>query len=128
VKLRHGLASRREKTWERVVLAEVFRRQLFRIYGSKKVDDFILGYVQDLRARGFRTTADSFSDSILFEGPSRLDKRQRKTLKRFDKIAAESTAMQQQMSSRHDDNPWSVGKCGFTIEHRTLERDRLGLF
>lgn len=82
--LRHGLASRSEKTWERVVLAEILLRQLFEIYGSCKADNFIEWYVQDLRARGFRTTTDgSPASSIIFKGPSRLDKRQRRALERF---------------------------------------------
>ena len=89
-KLRYGLASRREKTWERVVLAEVLRHQLIKIYGPNEADDTTSRYMQDLRARGFRTTSDVPMDSFEFQGPSRLEKRQRKTLLRFNKIMGQS--------------------------------------
>jgi len=90
-KLRHGLASRREKTWERVVLAEVLRRSLSEVYRPNEVDESISPYVQNLTARGFRTTPLGQIDSTMpFQGPSRLDKLQRRTLQRFNNILAQS--------------------------------------
>lgn len=89
-KLRYGLGSRREKTWERVVLNEVLRRQLITVYGSNQADNTTLRYMQDLRARGYRMTPDGLTGSFEFHGPSRLDKRQRRTLLRFNKIMGQS--------------------------------------
>lgn len=87
VKLRNPLASRREKTWERVVLAETLRRQLADFHGSSNMEsEVISAYMHNLSDRGFKLTPSAVALTGRFPGPSRLDKQQRRALDRFNKL------------------------------------------
>jgi hypothetical protein len=105
---RRGYNPRREKTWERVVLAETFRRGLThcdpirtctsvaesRHDMSQKV--FTKSFLTDLQSRGYYLMSDSFEKDVVSEeeklfpfgpyrGPSRLDKKQKQLLERYNR-------------------------------------------
>ena len=104
---RRSYNSRREKTWERCVQAETFRRTLCRSFSSNTTFDnnnqeqeratyipnlFMTKYLEDLYAkREYTSPADAIevdgASFIPFRGPARLDKKQRKLLERYNRLA-----------------------------------------
>jgi hypothetical protein len=89
-----GYNPRREKTWERCILAEALRRALTRSspMGSHPTDSFSILYVQDLETRGYsnpsceeRNEKDDSATLTVVAGPPRLDKQQRRLLDRYNR-------------------------------------------
>jgi hypothetical protein len=112
---RRGYNPRREKTWERCVQAETFRRfldessytekeELSEVESPLKLGDrnavFIANCVQELQsARGYSSTVqgegngdkesnnDTLNDQFSpFLGPARLDKKERRLLDRYNAL------------------------------------------
>jgi hypothetical protein len=89
-----GYNSRREKTWERCVLAETLRR----VFGQRSLDicnsddSFAMKYIQDLETRGYSNpsrvgvSAGLEESEVAFPGPSRLDKRERRLLGKYNMV------------------------------------------
>mmetsp|Transcript_9656 Transcript_9656/g.23649 ORF Transcript_9656/g.23649 Transcript_9656/m.23649 type:complete len:415 (+) Transcript_9656:70-1314(+) len=120
---RRGYNPRREKTWERCVQAETFRRLLGQSLptDAKQLSDvemppeeqedengiFVANYLRELQStRGFSSAvqatgkgASTGNDSIVeqftpFLGPARLDKYQRRLLDRYNALARNEGRMQ----------------------------------
>ncbi len=87
-KLRHGLNKRHEKTWERIVLTESLRRSIDSKCQSLGEIAVLPQYLEILKTKGFQTIDPSDESNIRqaaleFRCPTRLDKRQRQILGRF---------------------------------------------
>jgi hypothetical protein len=86
-----GYNPRREKTWERCVLAETMRRAFCSLDNIQQGGAFAKQYMQDLATRGYTDTTSSRlldvqDDSILaIPGSTRLDKRQKRLLTRYNR-------------------------------------------
>ena len=98
---RRGYNPRREKTWERVVAAEVYRsflaRQPIKLGNN---DTFVKTYLADLETRGYSLTCNEEAgkgsdcgDPMAFVGPGRLDKKQRRSLQRYSKFLQNTNAL-----------------------------------
>jgi hypothetical protein len=99
---RRGYNPKREKTWERVVLAETFRRSLciqdvvmtFSLQSTLH-STFTNAFLIDLQSRGYLTCSSMKNETLGivgwlqygdYHGPSRLDKQQRRSLTRFNRF------------------------------------------
>jgi hypothetical protein len=86
-KQRLGWNPRREKTWERCVLAETMRQSLCQ-QCVHNIDEatFASQYLQDLRDRGYAGVEEILQQPSPGEigGPNRLDRRQRRLLGRYN--------------------------------------------
>jgi hypothetical protein len=86
-----GYNPRREKTWERCVLAETMRRAFCSLDDIQQGGAFAKQYMQDLETRDYANTTSSRlldvqDDSILaIPGPTRLDKKQKRLLTRYNR-------------------------------------------
>jgi hypothetical protein len=97
---------RREKTWERCIQAETFRRSLCRSFSfdisnnnqaqeiaSFIPNPFVTMYLEDLYSKreysspGDAIAVDDAPCFIPFRGPARLDKKQRRLLERYNRLA-----------------------------------------
>lgn len=107
---RRGYNPRREKTWERAVVAETLRWCLYLQdtertsspqQGSPRMSNnrtlFVDTFVNELQSRGYKMTMDgSMGDDMPddiegllhgpFQGPTRLDKQQRRSLNRYNRF------------------------------------------
>jgi hypothetical protein len=93
---------KREKTWERVVLTETFRRLLCREYivtsftrQSILHSNFSNALLSDLQSRGYLTSNSTEKKTVNivgamhigdYQGPSRLDKQQKRSLTRYNRF------------------------------------------
>jgi hypothetical protein len=88
-----GYNPKREKTWERVVKAEVYRSVLEQqcrgdAFLNAESTQFVEKYLNDLETRGYSSTysEDTKTNPWPFVGPLRLDKKQRRSLQRYNKF------------------------------------------
>ena len=95
-----GYNPRREKTWERVVAAEVYRSFLARQPIKLGNDNFVQTYLANLETRGYSLTCNEEAGkgkerdcSMAFVGPGRLDKKQRRSLQRYSKFLQNTNAL-----------------------------------
>ena len=92
--VRGGFRTRREVTWERVVLAETMRRwsSVSVQGGILSMPSFLKKYRHDLEARGYHSFTSvtignrAIVDPVAFVGPTRLERRQKRLLDRFNRM------------------------------------------